>query len=233
MFNWGVDQGMIDATPAYRLPKFECGEGKRVLSDEEIARVWIALDSYPDPQIRAITRLLMLTGQRRTEVALTPWHEVDLEAKMWVIEGARTKNGRRQTVPLCDLAVEQFSLLRALNPGSAYITWYPKDRQRMEAGPISPNFVSRIPSRLRDHAPELMEPVKHFVVHNFRHTAATNVGRLTESQETVAHVINHAKRGATPLYDEHTYDKTKREALTLWEGHILKCVERFREKHGG
>ena len=51
-------------------------------------------------------RLLLLTGQRRDEVAAAPWAEFDLPAATWRLPGARTKNGRANVVPLSPAALD-------------------------------------------------------------------------------------------------------------------------------
>jgi integrase len=45
-------------------------------------------------------KLLVLTGQRRGEVAEMRWSEVDLERRVWIIPALRSKNGHAHEVPL-------------------------------------------------------------------------------------------------------------------------------------
>ena len=53
------------------------------------------------------SELLVLTGQRRGEVAGMRWDELDLDAGVWSLPGSRTKNHRPHTVPLAPEAVWQ------------------------------------------------------------------------------------------------------------------------------
>lgn len=55
--------------------------------------------------------LLMVTGQRREEVAGAHWHEIDLDRSVWRITAERTKNGRPHDVPLSSLALSIFEQL--------------------------------------------------------------------------------------------------------------------------
>ena len=50
-------------------------------------------------------RLLLLTGQRRDEVAAMPWSEIDLAGALWHLPGDRTKNRRGSDVPLAEQSV--------------------------------------------------------------------------------------------------------------------------------
>ena len=60
-----------------------------------------------------LVRLLLITGQRRGEVAGMSRRELDLDAKLWTIPRTRTKNGLDHEVPLSALALE---ILRPLLP---------------------------------------------------------------------------------------------------------------------
>jgi integrase len=77
----------------------------RVLTDAELAAVWHAADKVGYP-LGPILQVLILTGQRHGEVAGMVWAEIDLDAGLWVLPPARTKNGRRHEVPLSRQAVE-------------------------------------------------------------------------------------------------------------------------------
>lgn len=79
-------------------PKAEAAR-ERVLTMDELARVWRAagLLGYP---AGPWARVLMLTGQRRSEVAGMRWADVDLEAGTWTLTASHTKAKRAHLVPL-------------------------------------------------------------------------------------------------------------------------------------
>jgi integrase len=70
------------------IPQSE--ERDRTLNDQEIALVVHAamLDGYP---FGVLTRMLLLTAQRRNEVAGMQWAELDLVNNIWTIPKERTK----------------------------------------------------------------------------------------------------------------------------------------------
>lgn len=223
LFNWSFDQQLIPISDVVtRLPKFTLGKGKRVLLKKEIRTVWESLNVIPNRLMGNVGKLLLLTGQRRIEVAFAAWDEVDLEEKMWVIPPERTKNGLTQTVPLSPLALEAFKEMQKLTGDREHVFWVKARGKRTDSGPVSLGHVSHLPRILRTHSAtkEMMKPVNPFTVHNFRHTVATMIGRVTERSDIVKHVLNHKEPGATPLYDEHTYDGAKREGFTAWENYI-------------
>jgi acyl-CoA synthetase (AMP-forming)/AMP-acid ligase II len=47
-----------------------------------------------------MVKLLILSGQRRGEVAGMEWSELDLENSLWTLPSVRTKNGRVHSVAL-------------------------------------------------------------------------------------------------------------------------------------
>ena len=85
---------------------------ERVLSDPEIAEIWRAAADATAPY-GSIIRLLILTGQRRGEVAGMAWNEISEDLATWTLPGERTKNGEAHMVPL---SVPARDLLRALLP---------------------------------------------------------------------------------------------------------------------
>lgn len=65
--NWCVEHGHIDKSPLFRkLPPNKLRSRDRVLSEEELARVWRCADD--GSAYANIIRMLILTGQRRVEV---------------------------------------------------------------------------------------------------------------------------------------------------------------------
>ncbi|MCZ6845271.1 MAG: integrase arm-type DNA-binding domain-containing protein, partial [Alphaproteobacteria bacterium] len=109
LFNWCLDREILDTSPAVRLKApAPIVERERVLSDDEIKALWPAFSKQGEP-IDAYFKILLLTGQRRSEVATMKWEHLDLKNGLWTIPGALTKSGREHEVPLSPLAVEILS----------------------------------------------------------------------------------------------------------------------------
>ena len=105
-FSWCCERDIIAASPTLgvRKPSPE-NRRERVLTDAELAIVWEAAiaESYP---FGDLTRLLILTAQRRVEVSGLAWPEIDLVTCTWSLPSVRTKNKRPHLVPLSGAAVE-------------------------------------------------------------------------------------------------------------------------------
>ena len=124
LFTWLDKEGRVaeGTNPAAGTAKAEEGPSRdRVLSKTELAEVWAAL---PDNHVGDIVRLLILTGQRRDEIAKLRLSEIDFEREMIVLPPARTKNKRTHELPLAPQAlailrrwVERPVERRLLGPG--------------------------------------------------------------------------------------------------------------------
>ena len=67
MFAWAIGEGLVDANPVVGVTKHAGVTSRdRVLDDKELAAIWLALD---DDDYGRIVKLLILTGQRKTESA--------------------------------------------------------------------------------------------------------------------------------------------------------------------
>jgi integrase len=95
-----VKRGVVPANPFANLPIGKSiAKRERVLSDDEIREIWCAAGDAAAPY-GTIIRLLILTGQRRGEVAGMNWGEVTDDLTTWTMLGERTKNGAVHMVPL-------------------------------------------------------------------------------------------------------------------------------------
>lgn len=97
-FAWGRRRGKVPENPFAELPiAAGATERERVLSDAEIAEIWAATDKLGYPY-GPFYKLMILTLQRRAEVAGMRWSEIDLDRRVWTLPGARMKNGRPHIV---------------------------------------------------------------------------------------------------------------------------------------
>ncbi|MCZ6665155.1 MAG: integrase arm-type DNA-binding domain-containing protein, partial [Gammaproteobacteria bacterium] len=106
LFNWCIERGILDASPAaaVKRPAKE-EERQRVLTDDEIAALWPVWEDQGYP-FGGFHKILLVTAQRRGEVATMCWDDLDFDTKVWHIPGASTKTGRSHDVPLSPLAIE-------------------------------------------------------------------------------------------------------------------------------
>lgn len=92
LLQWAVGRGYIEHNPSTAMPKVsQVVTRDRALTDEEVRLVWKAIEVLGWPH-QTIFQLLILTGQRRSEIAEGRWSEIDLEQKIWRLPASRVKN---------------------------------------------------------------------------------------------------------------------------------------------
>lgn len=212
VYVWAIGEGLCEANPVVGTnpPAVEVRR-ERVLSDLELAAVWAACPSTSD--FGRIVRLLILTGQRRDEVAGLLWGEIDELGRAWRLPAPRTKNGRAHVVPLSGAAMELLEAAPRIE-GRAYAFG-------SGDGPFS--GFSKAKARL-DKQLSFAEP---WVLHDLRRTAATGMSRLGTSIEVVEKALNHVSgsfAGIVGVYQRHTFADEKRVALDTWAAHVIALV---------
>jgi len=211
LYVFAIDRGIVKASPCQgiKAPSAETSRD-RALSDEEIAAVWHASEGLGWPY-RPLVRMLILTGQRRTEVAGMRWSEIDLSAKIWTLPGIRAKNGREHTVPLSDQAAD---ILRGLPriDGSDFVFTFSGQK------PLS--GYSLIKNRLDSILPADMQP---WTLHDIRRSVASGLARLGTNLPIIEKVLNHVSgsfSGVAGVYQRHSFADEKRAALAAWARHV-------------
>ena len=202
MFNFAIAHEIVEFNPCAQLehPAKERPRD-RVLTDAEIREFWSVMDREP-PDIAAAFRLRLITAQRGGEVHGMRWVDVDLDGRWWTIPGSVAKNGLAHRVPLSDLALEVLCALR--------------DRQttKSAASGYVLSAAARDPRRRRPALARL--GLSDFRGHDLRRTAASRMASAGCSRLVIGKVLNHAEPGVTAVYDRHTYDAEKRQALQTW-----------------
>jgi integrase len=226
-----LKRSVVRTNPFADLPVAKnVGKRERVLSDQEIAEIWRAAGEAAWPY-GAIVRLLILTGQRRGEVAGMTWREISEDLGTWTLPGDRTKNGAAHTVPL---GREVRELLRAALPEKA-------DRhasgELVLPGAIGTPFEgwskakcaldkAITDGRVKASAAAGTSPVPlvPWSLHDLRRTVATGLQRLGVRLEVTEAVLNHisgSRGGIAGVYQRHDWAAEKRAALDAWATHVV------------
>jgi len=78
-----------------------------------------------------------------------------------------------------------------------------------------------------DHAlnkNEKLLGIPPFTPHDLRRTAASQMTSMGVPRLTVSKILNHTETGITAVYDRHSYDQEKRDALALWGKKLEQIV---------
>jgi integrase len=208
-FAWCVSQRVIDANPCLgvSLPPMRVPR-ERVLTDGEIVAFWRACDELDAP-MRSVFRLLLMCGQRRSEVARMTWDEV--VGNVWTLPAARTKNKREHTVPLTAAALDIIEAMPRLCP---YV--FTNDGTR----PVS-DF-----SGAKTRVAKVMG-TSSWTLHDLRRTAATGMARAGADLHVIERALNHVSGsfgGIVGVYQRYRYADEVRRALEAWETLLMGIV---------
>ena len=122
LFGWAVEKDRITANPCDGLkPPTKERARDRVLSDLEIGAFWTATGELDWP-FGPLFRLLLLTAQRRDEVATIEWAELDLEKRLWSLPREKAKNDQGHDVHLSAQALDILGPLPRVAGGLVFST---------------------------------------------------------------------------------------------------------------
>jgi len=210
LFTWAMEEGLADHNPVVDTAKRPEVSRDRILSMDELKAIWSATSDPGD--YNAIIRLLLLTGQRREEVAAMTWHELDLGNALWRIDPGRTKNSRPHDVPLSSTAL---SIIEQLHRRV--------DRDLVFGGRKGPfSGWSKSKERL-DQRIKLIG----WRLHDLRRTLVTGMAELGVQPHVIEAVVNHVsghKAGVAGVYNRATYSQEKRRALQDWAEYLDRAV---------
>jgi integrase len=230
MFSWATSRDPDLANPTLRLVMRPVTERDRVLSDSEIKTLWLATDSLLSI-FCPFTKLLLLTAQRRTEVAGMTWAELgDLDQAIWKIGGARTKNGVAQDVPLSAAAVQILKQVPKIGPyvftsdGQTAILGYSKFKYSLDSA------ITLVRRRLASESgidPKSVEAMERWTFHDLRRTAATIMAKRGVAPHVVEKLLNHVSgtiSGVAKIYNRHEYWDERKAAVEELAGYVGTIV---------
>jgi integrase len=236
LFNWAVEDELVEANPLARLKKRAVEQAKdRTLSDPELRCLWQAVEnSGLSAGTVAAFQVLALLGQRPGEVVGMRRSElVSLEkpgVARWEIPAERTKARRAHVVPLPERARQIIAREAAQSDRIGDFVfaskWAHKDRlarhslsqalRRVIAGLIADDSNAATVNQLR---------AKPATPHDLRRTCATKLAEIGIPREDRLAVLAHVQgdvHGAH--YDRYERLKEKRLALDAWGRHVATVL---------
>jgi integrase len=223
-YHWAVKRGSLIANPFQDLPLAPVARRERVLTDDELRSIWQA--TAGPGSFNAIVRTLILTGQRREEVAGMTWDEIAPDLSTWTIPASRAKNGEAHFVPLSPQAQAILATApRMAKDGVDKGTWLVFLGRGV--GPF--NGFSKAKAALDE-----VGGVKDWRLHDLRRKMATGLQKLGVRLEVTEAMLNHvsgSRAGIVGVYQRHTWADEKRAALAAWGAHVATIVE-GREANG-
>ena len=208
---WCVGRAILDRSPAdgVPLPTKEVARD-RILSDDELVRILLAARHIGGPY-GGIVELLALTGQRRQEVALCTWDEIDIASKTWRLPSERTKNAKVHEVHLSDQAV---AVLGPADKSGGFVFSH--------AGTAPFQDFSAAKREL-----DQLSGLTGWRLHDLRRTCVSGMARLGIAPHVADKILNHQNgtiSGVAAVYQRHDFLSERKQALKLWGAYVARII---------
>ncbi len=223
MMNWCVRYGLLEQSVVPQI-KQSTAPRNRVLSDIELREVFLRSLEAPFP-FGPIMQLLILTGQRRSEVGSL--------RRSWICDGnvafpaGFAKNRREHCFPLSDRSQR---IIDGLPDTGDLLFPAATNNEKMFSGWAW--HKARFDQGLEEVAP--------YTLHDLRRTFATVHAKIGTPIHVTEKLLNHVTgtiSGVAAVYNQHSYFEEMRDAMAQYDDYIseLICSEapRSAERKGG
>jgi integrase len=225
LFNFALERDMVSVNPAQaKVRRGRTGKRSdapkprtRALSDDEIVTFW-EMDRAPVLEVlQLLLKMILVTGQRPGDVRLMEWRDVDLKTASWRIPASKYKSGVAHTVPLSTLALDLMRRARELGHHDGFV--FANERKPFHRASLTGALRTWFALR-----PDMVP----FTGHDLRRSCRTGMSRIGISRDTAERCIGHVVGSAVErVYDTHSYEREKREALEHWGAHVQGLVDLF------
>lgn len=209
MMNWCVRHGYRETSPVPQL-RFRNSPRVRVLSDGEMRTIWQRADEIEYPYGRII-QLLMLTGQRRGEVAALRRNWID--GRFITLPASITKNKREHTFPIGPATA---SIIRDI-PSKTDLLFPARGNEK---SPFNGWSKSK---RSIDSSIEI-EP---WTLHDLRRTYSSKMAELGVPIHVTEKLLNHVSgtvSGIAAVYNRYSYLDEMQKAVSKFENKIASII---------
>ena len=217
-FRWATAHDYVEHNPleGMSLPA-KTASRTYILSDDDLKTVYKGALAY-DKHYGIIVALLILTGQRRTEIASLQWDWINKKDRTITLPASITKNKHEHTFPYGRLVEGQLERVKTIE---GYL--FPARRAHVGDKPTShfngwgngkPAFGKTI------------DGVSPFTLHDLRRTMSSKHAELGTPIHITERLLNHISgtvSGVAAIYNRHTYLKEMRDAVVTYES----CISRL------
>lgn len=196
---------------------------ERTPSVEECRAIYAACEDM-GPLWGPLFKLLVLTGQRRSEIVRLRWEEIDLPGRRIIKPGSTTKNGKAHITHLSEPALAVIEEVPVKERGWVFST----------TGDTPVSGLSKAKARL-DRA--LGGDFEQWRIHDLRTGMATALAEAGEPETVVDKILNHSAVGSAPSAVARVYQRgdllpQRARALDKWAAMVTGEAGAVVELHG-
>ena len=198
MMNWCARQGLLETSPVPHL-RFSTKSRKRILTDIELKLIWQRAELVGHPY-GSIVQLLILTGQRRGEIAGL--------RRSWISDCAITfpegfcKNKREHRIPIGELTHQ-------------IIANIPDGHELLFPARGKPKQPFNGWSKAKREFDEPLE-IASYTLHDLRRTYSSSLAKFGVPIHVTEKLLNHVSgtiSGVAAVYNRHDYWEKMRAAV--------------------
>lgn len=208
MFNLAKQWGWIMVNPVEGVSKYQEQKRERWLDEDEMGRLWAALDKHSYHRTSFVYKLLLLTGARKGELLNSTWDQFDLEKGVWSKPSHLTKQKKNERLPLSSKALDVLLELKEKHPSTSKFLF---------PGKVDGRPMIEVKTFWKTVLKEA--EIENFRVHDLRHTHASHLVSSGLSLSIVGKLLGHTQASTTQRY-AHLADQPLREAAELF-GNML------------
>lgn len=216
-FRWAVRRRYIMHSPLEGIQIAQGNSRDRVLDDAELTAVYRVAQEMGYP-FGTIVQLLVLTGQRRGEIAALRLDWIDFEKRMITIPASITKNGRQHAFPF---GKQIYAILKQC----------PSIDGSLFPARGNPETVFSGWSKCKRAMDNTLEDVSPWTLHDLRRTFSSGQAALGTPPHITERILNHVSgtiSGVAAIYNRFRYVEEMRVAMTAWETHVAHLVRSAR-----
>jgi integrase len=213
-FSWAAKRGRVPGNPFSGVP-IAAGivARERVLSAEEVGRIWTATKALGEPW-GPLFRVLLLTLARREEVAGMRWSELSADLSTWTIPGTRMKRGQAHVVALSDPAKDALRAVARIKG---------QDLVFSTTGKTPVSGFTKAKAALDKAA-----KVTDWRLHDFRRTGVSALAKMGFNPVVADLLLAHKPAtlsAVARVYQQHDFAEERARALEAWAAHVLRAAE--------
>lgn len=204
MFNLAKQWGWLSSNPVEAVSKYQEQKRERWLDEDEMGRLWAALDKHSYHRTSFVYKLLLLTGARKGELLNSTWDQFDLEKGVWSKPSHLTKQKKNERLPLSSKALDVLLELKEKHPSTSKFLF---------PGKVDGRPMIEVKTFWKTILKEA--EIENFRVHDLRHTHASHLVSSGLSLSIVGKLLGHTQASTTQRY-AHLADEPLREAAELF-----------------
>lgn len=215
--NWHIRRGAIRPPAMMSLRARDVGAahkvGTRVLTVQEVAKIWRGLESSrASAENKIVHQLCLVYGCRITEARTVKRQDLDWESMVWTVPAEISKTGKPIRRPITSIGKELFERAALISSDESYLFV-----GNIAGKPIEVSSCNRLVGRLRDKI-----EIPPWRIHDARRTLSTRLSEMGTLPHITETMLGHTLSGIMAVYNKHDWLADQLEAYESWWGLIKK-----------